>query len=300
MDFVENAKMKAEFYFKKTGIPTLSLDNVFWVEKWKKDNHVIVHIRKEANPKSERATDEEVIAFLQSWVQKNGGKSKAHFIYGVAYADESGTKTFTSTQREYILQAKRSKNFWPGYPAEVLLVDVKTKEYKGDQENNIRYSALIKDLAEYSQEWFALHTAIKVFTTRADTIFGVTYLVLAPDHPLVNNIKSTIENKKEVENYIEKTKKKDELERTAVDKEKTGVELKGIKAINPANKKEVPVFIADYVLANYGTGAIMAVPGHDERDYAFAVKYNLPIKRVVEPKFNYLEGEAAYRIDDFP
>ncbi|MDD5344292.1 MAG: leucine--tRNA ligase, partial [Smithella sp.] len=131
---------------------------------------------------------------------------------------------------------------------------------------------------------------IKVFTTRADTLFGATYVVLAPEHPLVTKFLGQVKNKKEVEEYIKKAKKKSEIERTADEKEKTGVELKGIKAINPANDEEVPVFIADYVLPDYGTGAIMAVPAHDERDFAFAKKYNLPIRQVITDA-DLLEGE---------
>ena len=111
---------------------------------------------------------------------------------------------------------------------------------------------------------------IKVFTTRPDTLFGATYLVLAPEHEEISNFKSQITNKSEIEKYINDSKNKSDIERSAEGKEKTGVELKGIKAINPANKAEIPVFIADYVLGHYGTGAIMAVPAHDERDFEFA------------------------------
>lgn len=120
---------------------------------------------------------------------------------------------------------------------------------------------------------------IKVFTTRPDTIFGATYMVLAPEHPLLmsRGILDMVENKEEVEKYIQEVKNKDEIERTAENKEKTGVELKGIKAINPATGKEIPVWVADYVLVNYGTGAIMAVPADDERDNAFAQKFSLPV-----------------------
>ncbi|MEK7572433.1 MAG: class I tRNA ligase family protein [Patescibacteria group bacterium] len=125
--------------------------------------------------------------------------------------------------------------------------------------------------------------AISVFTTRADTIFGATYVVLAPEHPLVAKLLEQVKNKKDVEKYIKDAKKKSEIERTANDKIKTGIELKGIKAINPANNEEIPVWIADYVLPDYGTGAIMAVPAHDERDFEFAKKYNLPIKQVIMP-----------------
>jgi len=127
---------------------------------------------------------------------------------------------------------------------------------------------------------------IKVFTTRADTLFGVTYVVLAPEHELLNKLKSQIYNFFEVEEYIKKIKNKTEIERTDEKKEKTGVELKGIKVINPVNNEEIPVFVADYVLVNYGTGAVMAVPQHDNRDKDFAKKFNLLIidKPLVDPK----------------
>ncbi len=123
---------------------------------------------------------------------------------------------------------------------------------------------------------------IEVFTTRPDTLFGATYLVLSPEHEIISNLKSEISNWEEVKKYINKAKTKSHLERTDLAKEKTGVELKGIKAINPANQKEIPVFVADYVMMDYGTGAIMAVPAHDERDYEFAKKYNLEVIEVIQ------------------
>ncbi len=125
--------------------------------------------------------------------------------------------------------------------------------------------------------------AIKVFTTRPDTLYGATYMVLAPEHPLVEKLRSQIKNWDEVENYRQQAQKKSELQRTDLNKEKTGVELKGIKAINPATSEEIPVFIADYVLMSYGTGAIMAVPAHDERDFEFARKFGLKIIKVIKP-----------------
>ncbi len=122
--------------------------------------------------------------------------------------------------------------------------------------------------------------SIKVFTTRPDTLFGVTYVVLAPEHPWMSELLPRLSNGKEVEAYITKSKLETEIERTDAKKEKTGVELKGVKAINPANGEEVPVWISDYVLADYGTGAVMAVPAHDERDADFAKKFNLPIREI--------------------
>lgn len=124
---------------------------------------------------------------------------------------------------------------------------------------------------------------IKVFTTRPDTIFGATYMVLAPEHPLLKTLEPQIENIDEVQVYIDEVKHKEDIDRTAEGKEKTGVELKGVKAINPATQEEISVWIADYVLPHYGTGAIMAVPANDERDQAFAEKYNLPIVENYKP-----------------
>ncbi len=121
---------------------------------------------------------------------------------------------------------------------------------------------------------------LTVFTTRPDTAFGVTYMVLAPEHPFVQKYMSKFENPTEVQNYVAETAKKSDLQRTQ-STDKTGVELKGIKAVNPFNGKEIPVFISDYVLTGYGTGAIMAVPAHDQRDYDFAKVFNLPIIQVL-------------------
>lgn len=121
-----------------------------------------------------------------------------------------------------------------------------------------------------------------VFTTRADTLHGVTYVVLAPENPLVDQL-TTAEQKDAVENYKEETKKQSDIERQSISREKTGV-FSGSYAINPINGKEIPIWIGDYVLATYGTGAVMAVPAHDERDFAFATKFNLPTERVVAPK----------------
>lgn len=123
---------------------------------------------------------------------------------------------------------------------------------------------------------------IEVFTTRPDTLFGCTYMVLSPEHELISNFESRISNYDEVQKYIKNASKKSDLERTDLAKDKTGVKLEGVVAINPVNGEELPVYIADYVLANYGTGAIMAVPAHDERDFEFAKKYGVEIKKVVD------------------
>lgn len=137
---------------------------------------------------------------------------------------------------------------------------------------------------------------IRVFTTRPDTLFGSTYMVIAAEHPLIEKYKDDIENLEEIGEYQEEVSKKSDFERTELSKNKTGVEIKGLKAINPANNKEIPIWISDYVLMTYGTGAIMSVPGHDTRDYEFASKFNLPIVEVVSG--GDIEKEAFTDIAD--
>ncbi len=128
-----------------------------------------------------------------------------------------------------------------------------------------------------------LNEELEVFTTRPDTLFGATFMVIAPEHPLIRHQKSSISNYDKVEQYIQQVKKKSELERVDLNKEKTGIELKGVAAVNPVNNKELPIWVADYVMMGYGSGAIMAVPAHDSRDFEFAKKYKLSIVEVVHP-----------------
>jgi leucyl-tRNA synthetase len=139
---------------------------------------------------------------------------------------------------------------------------------------------------------------IEVFTTRPDTLFGATYIVLAPEHRLVDEI-VTEEQLDAVENYREHTARKSDLERTELAKEKTGV-WTGAYAVNPVNGEKIPIWIADYVLASYGTGAIMAVPAHDERDFEFAKKFSLPIKPVVMPDDKWLETHRPKKLAHSP
>ena len=138
-----------------------------------------------------------------------------------------------------------------------------------------------------------------VFTTRPDTVFGITYVVLAPEHPLVSEI-TTPEYQEAVHAYQESSKAKSDLERTELNKEKSGVPT-GAYAIHPITGEKVPVWIGDYVLASYGTGAVMAVPAHDERDYEFANKYDLPIKQVIEGDLSEgaFTGDGAHIESDF-
>jgi leucyl-tRNA synthetase len=143
---------------------------------------------------------------------------------------------------------------------------------------------------------------LPVYTTRPDTLFGCTYMVVAPEHEVIQKFADQIDNYNDVLDYIEQTKKKTEMERTNLEKTKSGIELYGLKASNPVTKEEIPIFTADYVLATYGTGAIMAVPAHDQRDHDFAKKYDLEIKEVIsggDVKKEAWTGEGTLVNSDF-
>ena len=139
--------------------------------------------------------------------------------------------------------------------------------------------------------------SLLVYTTRPDTIYGATYMVIAPEHELVEKYKDKILNKEEVEEYKKKSALKSDFERSELNKEKTGVEIKGIKAINPFTNEEIPIWISDYVLITYGTGAIMAVPAHDDRDFEFAKKFNLPIKPVIKPDLRNVSEDLRKELE---
>lgn len=179
--------------------------------------------------------------------------------------------------------------------ADRLLEDLKDNDYlpkiKKEQEEWIGRS----EGAEIDFVVDGRDEKITVFTTRPDTLFGVTYVVLAPEHPLVARI-VTDAQRAEVEAYVAGVANKTDDERGDVTREKTGV-FTGAFVINPVNDEKVPVWIADYVLGGYGTGAVMAVPAHDERDFAFAKKYELPIKHVIQPLFAKSSGDDAVRAD---
>ncbi|MEA2701492.1 MAG: leucyl-tRNA synthetase [Candidatus Parcubacteria bacterium] len=141
---------------------------------------------------------------------------------------------------------------------------------------------------------FSAGQKAEVFTTRPDTIYGATYVVLAPEHSLIDELLETVPNSIEVREYLKLTARKTERERSE-NKEKTGVRLEGVTATNPATKEEIPVYVADYVLGSYGTGAVMGVPGHDERDFEFSKKYDLPIPQVIAPPFKQTTEPGIFR-----
>jgi len=166
--------------------------------------------------------------------------------------------------------------------AERLINDLDSVDYlekiKLQQKNWIGKS----EGAEVDFKIDTLNKTLKIYTTRPDTLFGATYMVISPEHSILKELENKIENLDEVQNYQKQASLKSAFERSELNKEKTGVEIKGILAINPVNNKKIPIWISDYVLTTYGTGAIMAVPAHDERDYAFAKKFGLDILPVLE------------------
>lgn len=161
---------------------------------------------------------------------------------------------------------------------------------------------------EMQRNWIGKSTGVEVdfnivqggkfsiYTTCIETIYGITFMVLAPENPIVDKLKDKIKNFDEVEKYRLEVSKKSDLERTELNKDKTGIKLDGITAINPVNNKEVPVFLGDFVLASYGTGAVMAVPAHDERDYEYAKEHNIPIIQVIDGKDI---GSSAFEKKDY-
>ncbi len=165
------------------------------------------------------------------------------------------------------------------------------KEIKESQKNWIGRS----EGAEIDFKIKGGNEVVRVFTTRPDTLYGATYLVLAPEHAMVESLRTRITNWDAVEAYRAQAQKKSDLDRQMDTKEKTGVRLEGIDALNPATAENIPVYIADYVLPQYGTGAIMAVPAHDERDWDFAKKFDLPVRQVVAPVLRSIAGGDAVR-----
>ena len=314
-DFLENAKSKSEFYFKATGIPTISTDHILWIEKWTENKGFMVHMRKHANPASNRATDEEVVVFLKNFLKGVGGESKANFHYAVAYTDEKGTFVRDEVPANYILQDKeQAKNYWSGYPTEALLKDAITGVFKADQSDAVRYVRIAKMFKKHfvskilgdktaieylekiriqQKNWIGkshginitypidgFKKTVTIFTTRPDTNFGATFIALAPDGVFVNENLEHFPNKKEVSVYIEQVNKRTDIERLAEGRKKTGV-FTGLHAVNSLNNKKMPMYVADFVLGGVGTGALVGVPGHDMRDFEFAQEMKLEIVRVV-------------------
>ena len=201
-----------------------------------------------------------------------GGLSNEEVVDGKC--ERCGTEVVRKVKSQWMLKITEY--------AQRLLDDLDEVDYidrvKAQQRNWIGRS----EGAEVKFKLKDLNYELEVFTTRPDTLFGATYMVIAPEHPLINQFIEKIENIDEINKYREEVAKKSDFERTELVHEKTGVEIKGIKGINPLNGKEIPIWISDYVLMSYGKGAIMAVPAHDNRDYEFAKKFGIEMVEVIE------------------
>lgn len=200
------------------------------------------------------------------------GLSNEEVIGG--HCERCGTEVVRKVKSQWMLKITEY--------AERLINDLDGLDYiervKTQQKNWIGRS----EGAEIKFPLKGLDYELEIFTTRPDTIFGATYMVIAPEHPLIEQFKDKLQNLKEIEAYKDEVSKKSEFERSELNEGKTGVELKGITAINPISNKEIPIWISDYVLMTYGSGAIMAVPAHDTRDWEFAKKFGLEIVPVIE------------------
>jgi leucyl-tRNA synthetase len=292
-----NAEKKARELSMLTDLPVFADDSGFFIDN-EELNPVTVKRNALHGQKEEDFSIEEIGTMMAQYYQniatKHGGSVNAEWRNALTFAVK-GTVKHTEAIRPVILTDQIHGSFDPHLPIRCLYKPVVTNKYVADQTDEETMLEL-KPLADAFKK--LLTPSIPVFTTRPDTLFGATYLVLAPEHPWVtlalDETHDVLLNKSEVQDYVKKAREKSDIERTNATKEKTGVELKGVTAINPVNGEEIPLYVADYVLAGYGTGAIMAVPAHDERDFEFAKKFGLPVVQVVAKHFT-LTGEDAAR-----
>ncbi|MCK4554494.1 class I tRNA ligase family protein, partial [Candidatus Parcubacteria bacterium] len=294
-DLFENAKNKALAYRDKTDLPILGTDTGFYIKDETIDP---VKVRRNAlKGENEKDLSQEQIAkkmfnYYKEIARKNGGQVDAYWKDCFVLSLPDGSIKKSESKREVILTDQISGEIDIYIPIRCLYKPKVTGKYVSEQNQDEELKELEPITNSLAQLLCADNNEIEVFTTRPDTLFGATYFVLSPEHPLVKKITAP-EQKKEVEEYIKKTGAKSDLERAEA-KGKTGV-FTGAYVINPVNNEKIPIWIADYVLMGYGTGAIMAVPAHDERDFEFAKKYNLPIKEVVIPIFGEEHKQEKYR-----
>ena len=278
----ENAEKKARAIAAKTSLPVFADDSGFFVDGVEIDP-ITVKRNALAGVDEKILSIEEIAGHMQQYYQNiasaHGGKVDAEWRNALCFITPEKFVAHIETIRPVILTSQSRGKVDPYLPLRGLYISKTTGKYVLEQSEEEE----LRELQPITDGVKKLFTpAIKVFTTRPDTLFGTTYMVLSPEHSLIGNLKLQIENRLEVEEYIKKARPS--FSEVSEGREKTGVELKGIKALNPANKEEIPIWVADYVLGGVGTGAIMAVPAHDQRDFEFAKKFNLPIRKVVLPK----------------
>ncbi len=302
-----NAEKKVRTLAQKTDLPIFADDSGFFIEGVKIDP-VTVKRNALAGVDEKTLSVEEIGKRMQEYyaaiANEKGGSVEAQWHNGLCLLTTDRQIRYVEAIRPVTLTNESHGEVDPHLPLRGLYISKATGKYVLEQTEKEEMLEL-KPITDGVKQLFNL--SIQVFTTRPDTLFGATYMVVAPEHDLVQQLRPQIQNWEEVVAYILASQKKEEIERTAEGKEKTGVELEGIKAINPATKEEIPVFIADYVLANYGTGAIMAVPAHDERDFAFAQKFKLtsvvvvaPHTQIVSKNIDTTNGyDASYKIAEY-
>ncbi|MGM0482479.1 MAG: non-canonical purine NTP pyrophosphatase [Patescibacteria group bacterium] len=282
-DLFKNAEKKALAYKGKTELPVLAGDTGFYIKGESLDPTKVKRnaVSEEDEKKlSKEQISRKMVRFYTDIAKKHGGEAEAYWKDAWVLMTPEGDVKKISNKREVVLTAKRKGKVDHNFPLRGLYRHRPSgKHIRGggheDSKDLSSVKSALRGLLSYPLE---------VFTTRPDTLFGATYMVVAPEHKMISELWDMVENKEQVKDYINKAKKKTELQRTAEEKEKTGVLIKGISAINPANGERIPVWMADYVLVHYGTGAIMAVPAHDERDLDFAIQKDLPVRYVVHPR----------------
>ncbi|MDD5040299.1 MAG: leucine--tRNA ligase [Patescibacteria group bacterium] len=279
----ENAEAKARAYFGKTKLPVLAVDTGLYIDGETHDPAMVRRTAlggKDESQLSRKQIMEHIIRHYSSVAKKHGGKVNAYWIDCFALVTPDGTVRFAEARRDIILTDTLHKPVDPHFPMRSLYINVATNKRPVDETEHEEVNIELKPVKDALSK--LLCPVIRVFTTRPDTLFGATYMVLSPEHELVGSI-TTPDQKQAVEKYQTSAAKKSDLDRTDLAKEKTGV-FTGAYAINPVNGAKIPIWIADYVLRSYGTGAIMAVPAHDERDAFFAEKYHLKFRHVILPK----------------
>lgn len=285
-DLQSNAVAKANAYHGKTDLPILGTDTGIFIEG---EDHDPAQVKRNAlggvddpsMPQEEKA--KRMIAFYTSIAKKHGGKAPGYWKDVFVLVMPDGTVQTSESRRDVVFTETVRKPVDEFFPMRSLYINNATGKYAADETEE---EEIHVDLAPYRAALLELlRPTVTVFTTRPDTLFGATYLVLSPEHEAIQKGKFKIQNEEEVRRYIQRSAKKSDLDRTDLAKEKTGVQLEGVMAINPATNEPIPIWIADYVLSTYGTGAIMAVPAHDERDWEFAKKFDLQLKTVVLPSY---------------
>ncbi len=285
-DMQENARLKAAAYRGKTALPIIGMDTGLSITGESLD--IAAPKRNALGDVDEASLSPEekgakMDAFYRGIAEKHGGTVEGYWQDFTALCLPDGAEVIAEDKRHILLTNVRKGEIDPSFPVRGLYKVAANGKYVVDQTEE---ETIYQEFGQLSFEIAKLCSEeVRVFTTRPDTLFGVTYVTLAPEHTLVQHwLKSgKIKNAEVVRAYIEAVKSKTDMERTAETKDKTGVVLEGVFATNPVNGEQVPVWIADYVLAGYGTGAVMAVPAHDERDFAFAEKHGLPVKCVIDP-----------------